>query len=315
MYKKLSNIFWGFVLIAAGALALAQNQGYLSNTQPAIWAAVFATISFISLDFYFVAGTQNWGMLFPAGVFGALAFLLATVANGINNSAMVAPLFVGIGAPFIVAYFLDRARNWWALIPAGVMVFLTFVLLAADNLGGEFIGSALFFILAATFVTVYISRRVRWAIIVAYVMFVLGFMPLLAISPRPELSGIVVMFAIAIPFFVVYFRAPEQKYWALIPAGVLGAAGLVAAIVLLPGIPRNGYDERIPNAIMALGVAATFAVVGLRHHKRWAVLFSLVALVAAAANFSTGNFEKYWPALLVLVGFYLLFNALRTKTA
>jgi hypothetical protein len=172
--NKLNSLFWGLVLIAGGALALAQNQGYLTNLQPAIWIGVFAVISAASLIFYFLSGIQNWGMLFPAGIFGALALLITLGLNETENPAIAAPLFVGIGLPFIVAYFLDRAKNWWALIPAGVMAFLTYVLLVAENLGGEAVGAGLFFILATTFGLVYVSRRALWAALVSYIMFVLG---------------------------------------------------------------------------------------------------------------------------------------------
>lgn len=316
MNQKLTNIFWGILLIAAGGLALAQTQGYLTGeVNPAIWIAIFVAVSVVSLVFYLISGVQNWAMLFPAGIFGALALLVTMAVNKVDNPAMAAPLFVGIGLPFVVAYFLDRAKNLWALIPAGVMAFLVFVLLVVENLGGEIIGSALFFILATAFGLVYYTRRFLWAAIVAYVTFVLGFMPLMATGSRPELAGVVMLFAIALPFFGIYFRSPDEKYWAIIPAGILATAGLLTAFVLLPGIPNAGYDNRIPNAIMYAGIAASFAVVGLRHHKRWGVLFALLAAFASIANLFIGNLEKSWPLMVVLAGAYLLFTALRPKTA
>lgn len=316
MKQKLASLFWGILLIAAGGIALAQTQGYLAKDgNPFIWMAVFAAVSLLSLVFYFLSGIQNWGMLFPAGIFAALAFLLWISTNGVDNPAMAAPLFVGIGLPFVVAYILDRAKNWWALIPAGVMAFLAFVLLVVENLGGEVIGSALFFILAAAFGAVYYTRRFLWAAIVAYILFVLGFMPLMAASARPELAGMVLMFAIALPFLIVYFRSPTEKYWAIIPAGILATVGLLVAIVLLPGLPGPGYDNRIPNSIMYAGIAITFAVVGLRHQKRWGMLFALLAAVASVANLFIGNLEKSWPLMVILAGIYLLFNALRPKAA
>ena len=149
----------------------------------------------------------------------------------------------------------------------------------------------------------------------AYVLFVLAFMPLLAMSARPELAGIVVLFAVALPFFVVYFRSPERKWWALIPPGLPASAGLVAAIVLFPGLPTPGAYDGILNAVMYLGIAVTFAVIGLRHHRRWALLFAILAAVMAVANGFLSGFQQYWPVLLVLAGFYLLYNAVRTKSA
>jgi hypothetical protein len=314
MKQKLSSLFWGILLIAAGGIALAQTQGYLANDgNPAIWMAIFAAVSLLSLVFYFLTGVQNWGMLFPAGIFGALAFLIAMAVNDVDNPAMVAPLFVGIGLPFVVAYFIDRSKNWWALIPSGVMAFLAFVLLAVENLGGEVIGSALFFILAAAFGAAYYTRRFTWAAIVAYILFVLGFMPLMAMSSRPELAGIMMMFAIALPFFIIYFRSPDEKYWAIIPAGILATTGLLVAIVLLPGLSGPGFDNRIPNSLMYAGIAVTFAIVGLRHHKRWGILFALLAAAASVASLFIGNLEKSWPLVVLLAGVCLLFNGLHLK--
>ena len=315
MNAKFSNLFWGILLVAAGGIALAQTQGYLNNVLPIIWVTVFAAISIIALVFYFLSGIQNWGMLFPAGIFGALALIVSMATNNVDNPAMAAPLFVGIGLPFVVAYFLDRAKNWWAVIPTGVMAFLTFVLLAAENLGGEVIGSALFFILAATFGFVYATRRALWAAIVTYVMFVMGFMPLIAMSTRPELAGIIMLFGIALPFFIIYFRAPDERFWAIIPAGILTTTSLLTAFVLLPGLPGPAYDDRIPNAILYAGIAITFAVVWLRHHKRWALLLTVLAAIMAVVNTFLGDLQQYWPVLVVLAGFYLLYSALRPKTA
>lgn len=315
MKQKMTSIFWGILLIAAGGLALAQTQGYLANDgNPQPWMAIFAAVSLISLVFYFLSSIRNWGMLFPVGIFAALAFLLWSVARGTNNPAMAGPLFIGIGLPFVVAYALDRAKNWWALIPAGIMAFLTFVLLVVENLGGEVIGSALFFILAATFGFIYATRRGLWSAIVAYGMFVLGFMPLIAMSPRPELAGIVMLVAIALPFFIIYFRSPDEKFWAIIPAGILATAGFLIAFVLLPGLPGPGFDNRIPNAIMYAGIAATFSIVWLRHHKRWGMLFTILAALAAVANLFVGNLEKSWPIFILLAGAYLLYNSLRNPT-
>ena len=157
--NKLSSLFWGMILIIAGGIALAQTQGVLTDIKPVVWTVAFAGISVIALVFYFVSGIRNWGMLFPAGIFGALAFLLAMASNDVDNPAIAAPLFAGIGLPFVVAYFLDRAKNWWALIPAGVMAFLTFVLLVVENMGGEIIGTGLFLSLAVVFGAIYCFAR------------------------------------------------------------------------------------------------------------------------------------------------------------
>ena len=314
MNKQFPGLFWGLTLLVAGALALAKTQGYLDTLSPAIWSIGFGIISILAMVIYFTSGVENWGMLFPACIFGALSLIVAT-AEHVDSPAIAAPLFIAIGVPFVVAYFLDRTQNWWALIPAGVMGFLTFVLSSVETLGGEVIGAALFFMAAATFGFIHYTRRALWSLIVTYVMFVLGFMPLFARGSRPEFAGLVMLFSIALPFFVIYFRAPTERFWAIIPAGILATTGLLVAFILLPGLPGPGYDNRIPNSLMYVGISATFAIVWLRHHKHWGMLFTVLAACAAIANLFVGNLEKFWPVLLVVAGGYVLYNSLRHPVA
>lgn len=313
MKKKLGSIVGGILLIAAGVVALLQTQGYLTDLAPTIWMAVFAGISVLFLVLYFISGVAQWGLLFPAGIFGALAFLIWMTVNGHDTPAMAAPLFAGIGLPFVVAYLLERKKNWWALIPAGVMVFLIFVLLAAENVAGEVIGAALFFILALIFGLVYAARRASWAAIVAYVMFILGFTPLIAIGKHPELAGSLVMFAIALPFFFIYLRSPEKRWWALIPAGITATIGVIVTFVLLGD--NLSLMERIANVILYLGVALTFTAVGLRHQKRWALWAAALAVLLAIVSGIVGDMERSWPILLVLGGLVLIIRTFWKKSA
>jgi hypothetical protein len=93
------------------------------------------------------------------------------------------------------------------------MAFLAFMMLAVENLGGEWIGAGLFFFLSLAFLLVYLGKRTRlWAALVAYVLFVVGIVPVLALTPRPELAGIMVLFAVGLPFLAVYLSSPE-RWW------------------------------------------------------------------------------------------------------
>ncbi len=317
MRKNIGRIFGGILLIAVGVLSLLQNQGYLDldDLAPNVWVSIFAGISVIFLALYFISGIENWGLLFPAGIFAALAFLIAMAVKGDAGPATVAPLFVGIGLPFVVAFLQDRKRNWWALIPTGVMAFLTIVLLVAENAAGEVIGAALFFVLAITFGLVYAIRRQIWAAIVAYVMLVLGFTPLIAMSERPELAGIVVMFGIALPFLFIYLRSPETRWWAVIPGGIMATVGVVVTIVLLIGEGNPALLERISNVILYLGIGLTFVALWLRHKKRWGMWVAIVAGILAVISAIVGDMERSWPILLVIGGGLLIYRALREKAS
>jgi hypothetical protein len=315
MRKNLGSIFGGILLIAAGVVALLQTQGYLTDLAPNIWVIIFAGISVLFLALYFISGVEHWGLLFPVGIFGALAFLIGVAVKGEDNPAMAAPLFVGIGLPFVVAFLRDTKRNWWALIPSGVMAFLTIVLLIAENTAGDVIGAALFFVLAITFGLVYAVRRMLWAAIVAYVMLILGFTPLIAMSEQPDLAGIVVMFGIALPFLFIYLRSPETRWWAVIPGGILATIGVVIAIVLLIGEDNSALLDRIANVIIYLGIALTFVAIWLRHKKQWGMWVAIVAALLAIISAIVGDMERSWPILLVIGGGVLLYRAFREKAS
>jgi hypothetical protein len=314
MIQKFSGLFWGVLLMVGGGIYLAQNQGYLTHVDPAVWITLYIGVSIISLVFYFLGGIQKWWMLLPAGIFGGLSILVILAANGVNHPAMASPLFLGIAVPFSVAYLLDRTKNWWALIPAGLMAFLIFVLWVVESLGGEIIGSALFFILAFVFGLIYFAlRRASWALIVAYIFFVLGFLPVIAAGSHPELGGMLVLFAAALPFFVLYFHSPEARYWAILPAGVLLTIALLVTATFLSGVKDSGFSNRFSSVVLYLGWALTFGVVWLRHHKRWAAGFTILAISLAAANLFSQEYYRYWPVLLILAGISLLFSFLRPK--
>ncbi|HEX6269001.1 MAG TPA: hypothetical protein VFZ43_02095, partial [Anaerolineales bacterium] len=176
-----SGLFWGILLIGFGVLALAQQMGYIDQLPEQVWMWVFALISLLAFIMYAFSGWRQWGWLFPAGVFGGLAVTIALATNNVDSAAVASSLFFGLLIPFAAAYFTDRVRNWWALIPGGVMLFLALATLLVDSAGGEWVGALFLFMIALSFLVVYLNNRTRtWALIVAYVCAVLGIAPMLA---------------------------------------------------------------------------------------------------------------------------------------
>lgn len=314
MNKKLVNLFWGVGLIAAGGLALAESMGYIQDLAPAIWITIFAVISLISLFTYFQSGVKHWGWLFPAGIGAALALVIVLSESGVESAIVAAPIFIAIGLPFMVAYFLDRTRHWWALIPAGVMAFLTLLMVGVDVLPDEWVGVGFLFFLAAAFLVIYLGNRTRtWAAFVAYILLVVGFTPLMALGSRPELAGVMILFAMGLPFLGAYLTSAE-RWWAIIPAGILLTLGLVTAIMLLPGLPDANLASNLPQAFSLAGFAATFAVVWLRHAKNWAKYLTLViAALSVASLFFNDNSLWVGPVIAIALGVYLLFQSLRKE--
>lgn len=311
-----SSLFWGILLIGAGVLALGAQMGYIENLTSTSWIFVFAAISLIAFVSYAMSGWTQWGWLFPAGIFGGLATVIALATNNVGTAAVATPLFVGLIIPFAAAYFTDRTRNWWALIPGGVMLFLALVTLLVDTAGGEWVGAMFLLMIGLAFLAVYFNDRTRqWALLVAYIFGVLSIAPMLAaFGEMAAYFGSVFLFAVALPFFVVYFRSAEN-WWAIIPAGAVSVVAVIATLAIA-GVINDSSSGGYVGAFLMAGLAATFAVLWLRHAKDWARIVTIVlgALAVASAFFSS-FYEMFWPVAFILGGVYLLYIALRPKTA
>jgi len=311
-----SSLFWGLLLIIGGGVALAQQFGYMDQLPESAWMWVFALISLVALVSYITSGLKEWGWLFPAGVFGGLAVTVALATNNVDSAAAGSPLFFGLLIPFAAAYLTDRTRNWWALIPGGVMLFLAMTTLLVDNVGGEWVGSLFLVLIGLSFLIVYLYNRTRtWALLVAYILGVLSIAPAMASGGGDTAAyfGSVFLFAIALPFFIIYFRSAEN-WWAIIPAGVMTTLSIIAGLAIA-GLIRDENQGGYANALLMGGLAVTFAVVWLRHAKDWAKVVTIVlAALAVASIFFATYSEILWPIAIILTGGYLLFTAMRPKT-
>ncbi|MEA1977412.1 MAG: hypothetical protein U9N80_05885 [Chloroflexota bacterium] len=219
-------LIWGGLLIIFGAVGLVES---FTDLTPWAWVAILA-VTGLGIFGVFLWDRSEWWPLIPAYVLWAIAGLLALVElNVIDGIFLPAYVLPAIALPFIVVYLRDRAQ-WWALIPAYVMITVAAMLLLSETalLRDAFQATFVLTAIALPFLVVYLRDRAHWwALIPAYVLLSIGVMILL------EELGILsdflvpayVMFVIAIPFFVVYIRNPKQ-WWALIPGGIMAAIGL-----------------------------------------------------------------------------------------
>lgn len=261
MKSRYLNLVWGLILIVAGGLFLAQNLGYLQELSLLTWIVVFGGLCLLFLASYLINGVHQWGWLFPTMISGALALTIGLINAGMESSAIGAPILVAVGIPFLVAFFLNRQANWWALIPAWTMLVLTAVVLLADWVPSVWVGALVLFGIALPFLVIFLVNRSRWwALIPAWVMSLMGVITLLADSVPGEALGTIVLWGIALPFLAI-FLLDRSRRWALIPAGVLGVVGLIPLLTL--GTPLLAWWPVIP--ILA-GVA--LLVWGLLQRRR-----------------------------------------------
>jgi hypothetical protein len=307
-----ASLFWGVLLIGGGILALADQLGYIEDLSPTLWILAFAAVSLLGFVSYAMSGWTQWGWLFPAGVCGGLALVITFATNNVDTAAVASPLFFGLLIPFAAAYFMDRTRNWWALIPGGVMLFLALTTLLVDTVDGEWVGAMFLLLIGLVFLAVYFNNRIRtWALLVAYIFGVLSIAPMLAsFGDVAAYFGTVFLLAVALPFFILYFRSADN-WWAIIPAGIMTVLAVLATLGI-SGVLNSATGGGYGFAFLLAGLAATFAVLWFRHNKAWAKIVAIVlGVLAAFSIFFVSYYELYWPVVLILGGGYLFYIALR----
>ena len=84
----------------------------------------------------------------------------------------------------------------------------------------------------------------------------------------------------------------------------------------IAGVINDTTSGGYVNAFLMAGLAATFSVIWLRHHRDWAKIVTIVlGILAVASVFFFGYYEIFWPVIFIGGGFYLLSLAFRPKAA
>lgn len=110
--------------------------------------------------------------------------------------------------------------------------------------------------------------------------------------------------------FVAVYLTDHERWWAVIPGGVLLTLALVAGVSM-------SVEEPYTGGLLFLGLAVTFAVLMAlptpEGRMRWpaipAVLFVLLAALVTLEI--TAVLDLIWPLALMLGGAYLIFRAFR----
>lgn len=176
-------------------------------------------------------------------------------------------------------------------------------------IGGLFV--AMFF-LAGGLIFLYlvlVDKERWWALIPGSTL--VGLAALIACGDLAPLftdlfGGTIFLGSIALGFLGVYLLKPSN-WWAVIPAGV------VATIALIAGI--HGNHGMLQGGVFFLGIAATFAAVGLLpagKHEKWpwipagiCFLIGSLILVGSGALVDT-IFGWVWAVAFIGVGIYLV---------
>jgi len=220
------GIVWGGLLILFGLMALVETY-----TDLTVWTwVVILAAGGLGVFGVYLTDRSDGGLLIPAYVLWAVAGLIALIELNILQDPFIAIyVLTAIALPFLVVFLRNRDQ-WWALIPAYVLLVIGVMLgLTESNvLPDDFVATYVLTAIALPFLVVFLRNREQWwALIPAYVLLIVGVM--IGLTEGGVLSDLLVpayiLFAIAIPFFVVYARNTRQ-WWALIPGGILAIIGL-----------------------------------------------------------------------------------------
>lgn len=177
------RILWGLLLILAGVLFLLNSMGTITIGEYQ-WAIILGIggLAFLSI---FISDRNQWWWLFPA-----FALLMVSMIIWVENAFPSVPGDIsgviamgGIGLAFLLVFLINFA-NWWALIPAGVLLSSAAALLLNMISPGLESGGLFLVGLGLTFGVIGFvpteQGRMSWAFIPAIVLLVIGFFVLIA---------------------------------------------------------------------------------------------------------------------------------------
>ena len=192
---------WGAILIVAGLLFLLESFGLLF--MGSIWPVFFGIAGVLFL-FTFVRDTRQWWSVIPGLTLLSLAVIifLDTVAPSVGNLVNGSIFLASLGLSFILILLVTRGRQWWAMIPGGVLVTLACIALVSPFVDGELTGAILMLGIAATFAIVYFIAspgiRTRWALYPALILGIIGVLLLASASILANFIWPIVFIALGI---------------------------------------------------------------------------------------------------------------------
>ncbi len=205
-----------------------------------------------------------------------------------------------------------RSRTVW-----GILLILMGILFLLESLGILAIGGAwalLFVVAGLAFGYTFLENRANWWAVIPG-MTLLGIAALIAVNTyAPQIGetwgASIFLGALSLAFWIIFLTTGTEQWWALIPGGVL--LSLAGAIALEPVVA-----EEIFVGIFMLGMGITFALIYVlptqREGMSWALIPAGILTLIGVIFFSVATqlVNLIWPAVLIVIGAYLLLRSLR----
>jgi hypothetical protein len=202
-----SRILWGTLLILTGVVFLLQN---LFNFELSgyFWGILLGLVGLFFISVFMSRRAAWWALIPGFALLGVSAtILVSTVFPRIGEIFGGVFVLGGIGVAFVAVYLFDQ-RNWWAVIPAGVMLTLSAIVLLDQMLGGFGSGGVLFLGFGLTFAVVALlptpHGKMNWAWYPAGILFVMG---ILISAAAENLFGYIWPIALILAGLILVYRA------------------------------------------------------------------------------------------------------------
>ena len=100
----------------------------------------------------FLSNTEQWWALIPTYVMAAIGLMVGLIGLGILSDLLI-PAYVmfAIALPFFVVYLRDT-KQWWALIPAGIMTAIGILIMAGQVISSGVFWAVLLILLGLFFI-------------------------------------------------------------------------------------------------------------------------------------------------------------------
>jgi len=160
---------------------------------------------------------------------------------------------------------------------------------------------------------VFVDHRQWWAIIPAFVLLAVAALFALDYFASPlstQWGGLIFLGAIGLSFWMIYVL-DRDKWWAIIPGGVLLTLAAVARL------DQGAYIQT--GGIFFVGLGATFLLVAFapipQGQMRWAFIPAAVLLVLGLLLFVglQAAINYIWPVALIIGGLLLMLRAFRRR--
>jgi hypothetical protein len=172
-----SGLWWGGLLIAGGALWLADATGVFS-VSPWMVAAFFA-LAGVGFAFDAVRDPHNWWAAIPGGALIGLGALIAFVEGTTAPDVWGAAILLACTGLGFLAVYLRAREHWWALVPAGVLLSVAIIVASVPIVDtGEDIAVVVLGLMAAILVGLALvpirGRRMWWPLVPAGILAVVA---------------------------------------------------------------------------------------------------------------------------------------------